>query len=522
MNKPATNKIVLALVGLLVLALGATLGFVFRPWLQMSDAQHAGMSPAADNEEEVLYWYDPMYPAQHFDEPGRSPFMDMDLVPRYANRSSSQMGGNATVSIDPAIQQNLGMRVVAVTTASLAATAEFTGNLALNQREQSIVQTRADAFVEQVAALANGDLVKQGDLLAELLVPDWVAGQHELLLLKNSLNSDNDQDLVVAARERLRLLGMPPALLAEVERSNTVISIYAVHAPHDGVIQAFGVRSGMRLDAGQTLAQIIGLETVWLEVSVPEAQAQLLTLGSEASVHLAAIPGQRFNATVTEILPVLSEATRNLRARFELDNSAGLLRPGMTARVSLTMRAPEEALVVPTEAVLRTGTQSLVMVAEGDGRFRPQAVRTGNEIGDQTLVLAGLQAGEQVVVSGQFLLDSEARLQGIDAATAEASGVDSRGTDSASTGADAVEAQLHEADGRIVSLGDGDVGLAHGPFPTLPMPAMTMTFPLADASVAEGLAVGDSVRISISQSNAGVLVQRLQKLDQADTVEVQP
>jgi Cu(I)/Ag(I) efflux system membrane fusion protein len=523
MNKPTTNKTVLAVSCLLVLALGATLGFVSRPWLALNDMQHAPMAPAADNEAQVLYWYDPMYPQQQFDEPGRSPFMDMDLVPRYAGASSSQAGATTTVFIDPAIQQNLGMRVVAVTTSTLSATAEFTGNLALNERDQSIVQTRADAFVEQAAALADGDLIKQGDLLAELLVPDWVAGQHELLLLKNSLGNDADMSLVAAARERLRLLGMPPALVAEVERTNTVKTTYAVRAPHDGVIQALGVRPGMRLDAGQTLAQIYGLDTVWLDVWVPEAQSQLLTLGSAASAHLVAFPGRIFDATVAEILPVLGDSTRNLRARFQLDNTDGLLRPGMSARVTLALTAARDTLVIPTEALIRTGTQTRVMVAEGDGRFRTQAVRIGNEIADQTQILAGLQEGDQVVVSGQFLLDSEARLQGVAVVAVDAAGVNAAGMAADnSADADVIEMILHEADGRIVALGDGEVRLAHGAFPTLPMPGMTMTFPLANDSVTQGLAVGDNVRIGLSQTDAGVLIERLQKLDDAGVTEVQP
>ena len=520
MNKPTTHKAVLAAAGLLVL--GAALGFLSRPWLQTSDPQHAGMATPTQEDADILYWYDPMYPQQHFDEPGRSPFMDMDLVPRYANRSASGTGAATTVSIDPAVQQNLGMRVVTVTATSLTATAEFAGNLAVNQREQSIVQTRADAFVERVAALANGDLVRQGDLLAELLVPDWVAGQHELLLLKNSSNNVADQELVSAARERLRLLGMLPALLTELERTNTVSSTYLVRAPQDGVIQSFEVRPGMRLEAGQTLAQIVGMDTVWLDVSVPEAQAQLLALGSQATAYLAAYPGQTFEARVTEILPLLSGGTRNLRARFELDNPAGLLRPGMTARVNLAVSGSEDTLMVPTEAVIRTGTQTLVMVAEGEGRFRPQAVRIGNEIADQTLILAGLQAGEQVVVSGQFLLDSEARLQGITTSAVEVPAAEPRALNTDTQETDAIEVMLHEAEGRIVSLGDGTVGLAHGPFPTLPMPAMTMTFQLGGTRVTEGLTVGDNVRISISQDDAGLRVQRLQKLDMADTSEVQP
>jgi Cu(I)/Ag(I) efflux system membrane fusion protein len=190
----------------------------------------------------------------------------------------------------------------------------------------------------------------------------------------------------------------------------------------------------------------------------------------------------------------------------------------MSARVTLALTAARDTLVIPTEALIRTGTQTRVMVAEGDGRFRTQAVRIGNEIADQTQILAGLQEGDQVVVSGQFLLDSEARLQGVPVVGVDATGM---AADS-SADAEVIEMILHEADGRIVALGDGEVRLAHGAFPTLPMPGMTMTFPLANDSVTQGLAVGDNVRIGLSQTDAGVLIERLQKLDDAGVTEVQP
>ncbi|MES3006844.1 MAG: efflux RND transporter periplasmic adaptor subunit [Pseudomonadota bacterium] len=475
-------------------------------------------SAANSGADEVLYWYDPMFPQQRFDQPGKSPFMDMQLVPRFASGGES----STVLNIDPGAVQNLGMRTAPVMSGRLQRNAELSGVVVLNERRRNLVQTRADAFVERVWPLATGDLVQAGAPLVELLVPDWVAAQHELLALKAS----GQEALVEAARERLLLLGMPAALLQEVERGNAVQNRYLVTAPITGMLQSVEVRPGMTLSAGQTLVTLNGLETVWLEVAVPESLAATIRADDTLVVKFAAFPGRNIQAQVSEVLPTLNAASRTLRARLELDNADGTLRPGLSARVLLAGETEADVLLVPTEAVLHTGRMTLVMVAEDEGRFRPQEVQAGGENGRQTIIVNGLREGEQVVVSGQFLLDSEAQLQGIlpaaaagGAVTASTPASTAVSTPTVTTSADVV---LHEADGRIEAIADGQVRLSHGDFPTIPMPGMTMSFTLGSESVIAGLAVGDVVRIALRESDNGLVVERLTPLRAANAPGVTP
>lgn len=510
MNNMFPKLLVIGAGALALTGLGIFIG------LSMSSHSLDEMAPtsaALSGSGEVLYWYDPMVPQQRFDQPGRSPFMDMELLPRYANGDES-----ATVlSIDPGAVQNLGMRTTPVTRGRLQRNAELSGVLVLNERRRSLVQTRADAFVERVWPLASGDLVQAGAPLVELLVPNWVAAQHELLALRAS----GQDALAAAARERLLLLGMPAALLQEVERDNAVQNRYIVTAPITGLLQSVDVRPGMTLKAGQTLVILNGLETVWLEVAVPESLADSIRAEDTLVVEFAAFPGRNMQAQVSEVLPTLNTASRTLRARLELDNPDGTLRPGLSARVLLTGQTDEDVLLVPTEAVLHTGRMMLVMVAEDEGRFRPQEVHIGGEDGRQTIIMDGLREGEQVVVSGQFLLDSEAQLQGIPPAVAGgAVAVPASGLTTAST--TSPDVVLHEADGRIESIADGQVRLSHGDFPTIPMSGMTMSYTLASESVIAGLAVGDTVRIALRESENGLVVERLTPLQTDNTPGVTP
>lgn len=499
MNKIYPKLLLAAVVVLAFTGIGVVIG------LSMSPHSIDDMTPTSAvnaGSGEVLYWYDPMYPQQRFDQPGKSPFMDMELVPRYAS------GGDSTVlNINPDAVQNLGMRTAPVTRGRLQRNAELSAVVVLNERRQHQVQTRTDAFVERVWPLASGDLVQAGDPLVELLVPDWVAGQHELL----TLMSNGEDILAKAARERLLLMGMPPALLREVERGNSVHSRYRIAAPISGLLQSVEVRPGMTLSAGQSLVTLNGLETVWLEVAVPESLADSVRVEDTLVVEFAAFPGHTMQAQVSEVLPILNAASRTVRARLELDNADGILRPGLSARVRLSGQSEQNVLLVPTESVLHTGRMTLVMVAEDEGHFRPQEVHTGGENGQQTIILDGLREGEQVVVSGQFLLDSEAQLRGILPVAA---------TDAATSPAPASSSMpdvaRHETDGRIESISEGQVRLAHGDFPTIPMPGMTMSFTLASESVIAGLEVGDAVRIVLRESDNGLVVERLTPLQNDD------
>ena len=374
----------------------------------------SGAAAEQGTEPKALYWYDPMYPQQKFDKPGKSPFMDMQLVPRYA----SEGAGNATVSIDPGLTQNLGLRTATVTRGAFTSNLDVTGVLAFNERDVAVIQTRTSGFVERVYARAPGDVLAAGAPLADILVPDWAAAQTEFLALKRS----GDRELISAARQRLQLTGMPSSLIAQVERSGKVQPNLTVTSPVGGVVQELDVRTGMTVASGETLARINGLGSVWLAVAVPEAQTGSITEGQSIEARLPAFPGTVFNGKVSAILPDTNPDSRTLRVRVELANAEGRLRPGMTAQVRLNRSTGQDSLWVPSEAVIRTGKRALVMLAEDAGHYRPVEVRPGEESDGKTLILKGLEEGQKVVTSGQFLLDSEASLKGIVAAPLETEG----------------------------------------------------------------------------------------------------
>jgi Cu(I)/Ag(I) efflux system membrane fusion protein len=367
----------------------------------------ASEAGSAQSGRKILYWYDPMVPAEHYDNPNSLSSMGMKTIPKYAEETSM---GDAMpgVSVDPAARQNLGMRVVAAEMGTLPSGLAVTGTIDFNQRDVAIIQARSGGFVSRVYARAPGDVIGAGAPIADVQLPDWGGAQTEFLAVKRL----GRPDLTAAARQRLRLLGMSDALIGEVERTGRTNGTVTIRSPIAGVIQSLDARQGVTLSAGQTLAQVTGIGTVWLNAAVPEAQASMVRMGQSASATLAAFPGESFAGRVTAILPTAQSDSRTLTVRIELANRGGRLRPGMFGQVALG-GDDRQALLVPSEAVIRTGARTLVMLALADGRYRPAEVRIGREGGGKTEVLAGLGAGEKIVASGQFLLDSEASLTGV-------------------------------------------------------------------------------------------------------------
>lgn len=367
-------------------------------------------TPAAQNqntpaERKALYWYDPMFPQQKFDQPGKSPFMDMQLVPQYAD----DKGDQASISIDPGMTQNLGLRVATVTRGVFESSIDASGVLAFNERDVAVIQARSPGFVERVYARAPGDVLAPNAPLADLLVPGWAAAQTEFLALKRI----GDRQLLAAARQRLRLTGMPARLIAQVERDARVYPTFTLTSPIGGVLQDLNIRAGMTVAAGETLARVNGLGTVWLAVAVPEAQAGAITEGQAVEARLPAFPGTLLTGTVSAILPETRADSRTLSVRVELPNPDGRLRPGLSAQVRLNHASAQPLLWVPSEALIRTGRRTLVMLAEDGGHYRPVEVQTGQENAARTVIVQGLQEGQKVVASAQFLLDSEASLKGV-------------------------------------------------------------------------------------------------------------
>ncbi|APR54634.1 efflux RND transporter periplasmic adaptor subunit [Sphingomonas koreensis] len=445
---------------------------------------------AGQDGRKILYWYDPMVPSQHFDKPGKSPFMDMQLVPKYADEGAQGAPGMA---IDPARVQSLGLRVATAERGALASGLTATGTIDFNQRDVAIVQARAAGFVQRVYARAPGDVIGAGAPLADLLIPEWAGAQAEYLAVRRTGNPA----LAQAARQRLALLGMPPGTIAAVERGGRPHNVITIATPAGGTIKTLGVRQGMTVTAGQTLAEVNGLATVWLNAAVPEALAGQLRPGQSATATLSAWPGERFTGRVAAILPDIQAESRTLTVRIELPNRGGRLRPGMFASVDFG-GASRSALLVPSEAVIRTGKRTLVMLALAGGRYQPAEVQAGSEAGGKTEILAGLSDGEKIVASGQFLLDSEASLSSVPARPI-----------GGSARPPAAQPALYEAVGRIGKIDASGVTLDHGPVPALRWPAMTMTFRLGSPALARGFKVGDRVRFGFDQPPEGPTLRRM-------------
>jgi Cu(I)/Ag(I) efflux system membrane fusion protein len=348
-----------------------------------------------------------MFPQHKFDKPGKSPFMDMQLTPVYADSTNDE----GKVTISPRVQQNLGIRTAPVTLGALTPAIEAVGSVAFNDRDVAVVQARAGGFVEKLHVRAPLDPVRRGQTLAELYVPDWIAAQEEYLSVKRMTGRDVDA-LLDAARQRMRLAGMSEEQVRAVESGGKPQARMAVTAPIGGVITELGAREGMTVTPGALLFRINGLGTVWVHAEVPENLAGQVGPGTAVEARAPGMSGSLLKGRVSAILPEVNLTTRTLKVRIELANPGGRLVPGMFATVNFTPGARKEALLVPTEAVIQTGKRSVVIVALGDGRFAPAEVETGAETAGQTEIRKGLAAGQQVVVSGQFLIDSEASLKG--------------------------------------------------------------------------------------------------------------
>ena len=379
---------------------------VARP---VRDAQSASAKDKpSSTDRRVLYWYDPMKPEVHFDKPGKSPFMDMQLVPRYADDSASAK----TIEIDPRMVQNLGVRTAPVIRSSLTASAEAVGSVTVDETRIFAIESRTAGWVERLDIRAVGEPVRRGQTVAGVYSPDLYAAQAELVLAAKS----GDRPLTDAARRRLALLGVSSAQVDEVLRRGEPMRQVSIASSADGIVIELNVRQGQQVAPAVPLMRVADLSRVWITVELPESQAGSLQAGQKATARLRALPGKEFSGEVQYVYPRLESATRTASARIAFDNPQGELKPGMYAEVMLAARAdkgPETAaLLVPSEAVIRTGTRTVVIVAEANNRFRPASVEIGSESQGQTVILAGLEEGERVIVSGQFLIDSEASLRG--------------------------------------------------------------------------------------------------------------
>ncbi|MBI2728497.1 MAG: efflux RND transporter periplasmic adaptor subunit [Polaromonas sp.] len=437
----------------------------------------------------ILYYHDPMVPASKFDKPAKSPFMDMMLVPVYGQGASDQ--GNVVIS--PRIQQNLGVRTVLVTEGTLSPNVSAVGSIAFNERDQAIVQARATGYVERLHVRATLDRVSKGQPLVDLYVPDWVAAQEEFLAIKRMQGSDV-ASLIDGARQRMRLAGMSEDQISRVETSGRTQARITLTAPIGGVVVELLARDGMTVMPGATLFRINGLSTVWANAEVPESQAALVRPGAKVQARSPAAPGTTFDGKVQAILPEVNPTTRTLKARLELANPGSRLVPGMFVSMQFMDMRADKVLLIPTEAVIQTGKRTVVMLAEENGRFRPTDIEAGIESGGQTEVKRGLQVGQHVVVSSQFLIDSEASLKGVESRLNELPNPAAANT-----------SPRHEGKAKIVAINKDAITLSHGAIPTLKWGPMTMDFKtLPPKDLPRNLEPGDQVSFEFYMDAEGL------------------
>ena len=365
-------------------------------------APHEAASAPA--ERKVLYWYDPMVPGQRFDKPGRSPFMDMDLVPRYADEEDETTG----VGISADRQQNLGMKTARAERRELVSPFTAFATIAADERSVTMVSAPAAGVVTKLYVRAPLQQVQAGEALAQLWLPQWTQAQQEYLAVR----ALGDTALTVAARERLKLQFMPEEVIRALERSGKPQTSLILRAAHAGYVAKLDVREGAQVAAMTALFEMARLDPVWLVVDYPQSQAQALSIGSEMVATSESFPGMRFHGRVSELLPQMDTATRTLKARILVDNPQQQLKPGMFLTVSRAQSmAQAPVLAVPEEAVIATGSSKRLLLASGNGYFQPVNVGTGITAQGWTEIRSGVQEGDEVVTSGQFLIDSEASLR---------------------------------------------------------------------------------------------------------------
>ena len=468
------------LVAALVAGLAGGAGAVY---FALQPAKHEAASTApASSERKVLFWYDPMVPDQHFDKPGKSPFMDMDLVPQYADEA-----GGAGVKIDPRTRQSLGVRTVLAEAGTLWRRIDTVGTVQVDDNRVEMLQTRVDGWLEALHIHAVNDPVKRGQLVAEVYSPNLYAAQEEYLL---TLKHPEDPAWRHAARQKLAFLGLSEGQIANLEKTGKTQRRVAYYAPAGGIVSNIAVHPGAAVSAGMPLLEITDLARVWVSADVVEDQLAWIVPGKTAEIRFNALPGEVFEGKIDYVAPKLDPATRTVPVRIVLANPGLKLKPGMYANVTLFGGKGEAGVIVPSEAVIQTGKRAIVLIAEAEGRFRPVAVKTGMESDGKTLVLEGLAGGEKVVASGQFMIESEANLKGALERMQPVGGETWTGT------------------GRIVSADakTGALTMEHEPIPALKWPAMTMEFEVDNPAILQGLKPGQAVGFEMVKKDGDYVV----------------
>jgi len=390
------NRYILMVIALLM---GLSGGYYFA----LAQVETKGGAVAAEDDK-PLYWVAPMDANYQRDKPGLSP-MGMELVPVYA--ADLAIGDSpGTVSINPEVVNNLGVRTEPVLFSPLQSVLHTVGYVSFDQERMSDVHSRIEGWVGSVSVHEEGEYVEKGQLLYRVYSPELLNAQEEFLIA----NKSGNRFLRQASQDKLKALGVSPAFIEQLKAQRSVIEYVPVYALNSGYISQLNIRQGMFIKPAIKLMSLGPLDQVWVTAEFFESQADLVSVGDQVEMTLDYLPGQRWVGQVDYVYPALNQKTRTLQVRLKFDNPDLLLKPDMFARLALRTKPTTPMLSVPSSAVIITGTQSRVVVALGKGQFKSVGVELGSRFADRTAVLYGLYPEDRVVTSAQFLLDSESSI----------------------------------------------------------------------------------------------------------------
>jgi len=455
----------------------------------------SGMSAdglAQSNGPKAMYWVAPMDPNFRRDEPGKSP-MGMDLIPVYAEDGDSSE--NEGVLINPSVVNNIGVREGVAKRQDLTQSIHAVGYLNYDDNKVSHVHIRTKGWIENLVVKTVGERVKKGQLLFEYYAPDLVDAQAEFVQATRSGRAM----LIRASKERLHSLGFSAQQVQVLRSTSKVQDRIKVFATQDGVITHMDVREGMFISPNTTIITLADLSTVWMLVDVFERQAMSVEAGQTAEVSFAYAPGKTWLGTVDYVYPIVDPVTRAFKARLKFENPTEILKPNMYGRVQIEGKTKVNTLVVPSEALIRSGRTNRIVVSLGEGRFQAVEVISGMETKSSVEILQGLKEGTRIVTSGQFLIDSEANLMGsIKRLNSEVIAVESK---TAGAGLPTAKAIIN-----TLMPEHNMVNLSHEPIPALGWPEMTMDFKLLDGVSLDGLKPGQSVEIQLQKDAEGMFI----------------
>lgn len=491
------------LLALLISAVA--LGF-FAARLTESDATATGEGGAKDRK--IAYWVGPMDPNYRRDEPGKSP-MGMDLIPVYEGEEPGSGDGQPALQINPAVVNNIGVRTELVRRTDLARRIETVGNVTVDKEKRADIHVRSEGWIEKLAVEAEGETVERGDLLFQIYSPKLVAAQSEYLQMVRLGRAS----LKAAAAERLSALGMTSQQIDALRIAGKTTRLVDIYAPQSGVVTALSAREGTFVRPGDMTLSLADLSTVWVIAEVFETDANRVARGQKAFMTLPSERGEVREGVVDFVYPTAEANIRTVQVRLRFPNPDSRLKPNMFADVLIEAAPEKSVLTIPQSALIRSSTGDRVILALGEGRFRPARVVAGTESGNDIEILSGLEAGERIVTSSQFLIDSEASLDSALLRRMSSTEPDETPMPDMAPAEmqDMAAAEMPEESkrvtgmGRVVSLDAAAhrVVLDHQAISELGWPAMTMAFPLAKEVPLEAVEEGASIRFDLRQTESG-------------------